>query len=191
MLAYVFWHWRRATVTVMEYERLQREFHGALGAAPSPGFARSFSVALSGAPWANGAGDAYEDWYLVRDSAALDPLNDAAVTASRRVPHDAAAAAAAGGTAGLYRVRLGEALPVPRLAYWFAKPDGMSYDRLWELCTPLVREGLGALWIRHMVLGPSPEFCLHTVADTRLPSGISSLSLALRAVWSGASDRPT
>ncbi|HJU64692.1 MAG TPA: hypothetical protein VJ596_03405 [Gemmatimonadaceae bacterium] len=188
MMAYVFWHWKRPTVSEVEYERLQREFHGALMAAPSTGFARSFSVALTGAPWANRREDAYEDWYLVRDSAALDPLNDAAVTASRRAPHDAAAAAAAGGTAGLYRVRLGETLTVPSLAYWFAKPDGMSYDRLWELCSPLVREGRGALWIRHMVLGPSPEFCLHAVAETPLPAGISSLRLVLRPIWAGGHD---
>jgi hypothetical protein len=36
------------------------------------------------APWANAGGEAYEDWYLVRDTASLDGLEEAAVTASRR-----------------------------------------------------------------------------------------------------------
>ena len=107
MLAYVFWHWRRPQVPAASYETLQRGFHAALAAAPPPGFLRSSTLSIAGAPWAAGGGEAYEDWYLVDGTAALDPLNDAAVTASRRQPHDAAAAAAAGGTAGLYRLRLG------------------------------------------------------------------------------------
>jgi hypothetical protein len=30
MLAYVFWHWRRADVSAVAYEALQRRFHAAL-----------------------------------------------------------------------------------------------------------------------------------------------------------------
>ena len=106
MLAYVFWHWPRAGVPAAEYEDLQRRFHAALQAAPSAGFLGSRCLALAGAPWAGGGGPAYEDWYLLEGSAALDPLNAAAVTASRQAPHDAAAAVADGGTAGLYTLRL-------------------------------------------------------------------------------------
>src|SRR5262245_52886820 len=102
LLAYVFWHWRRPTVTQSAYEAAQRRFHQALAAAPPEGFERSFSLALRGARWAAGGGEAYEDWYLVSGSAGLDPLNAAAISASRQAPHDAAAALAAGGTAGLY-----------------------------------------------------------------------------------------
>src|ERR1700752_4970973 len=105
MLAYVFWHWRRPGGPAADYEALQRRFHAALGAAPPAGFLGSRSLAVMNAPWAAGGGEAYEDWYLVADSAALDPLNDAAISASRQAPHDAAAAAAAGGTAGLPRLR--------------------------------------------------------------------------------------
>ena len=115
MLAYVFWHWRRPDVPAASYEALQRRFHAALGAAPPAGFLGSRSLAITGAPWADGGNEAYEDWYLLEGSAALDPLNAAAVSASRQAPHDAAAAVAGGGTAGLYLLRLGSAgEPPPR-----------------------------------------------------------------------------
>ena len=116
MLAYVFWHWRRPEVPAAAYEALQHRFHAALEAAPPAGFIGSCSVAIACAPWAAGGGEAYEDWYLVDGSAGLDPLNAAAVSASRQGPHDAAAAAADGGTAGLYLLRLGEAGDPPGAA---------------------------------------------------------------------------
>jgi hypothetical protein len=183
MLAYVFWHWRQSAVSPVEYERLQREFHRALAGEPPPGYSHSFSAALTGAPWANGGGESYEDWYIVGDFPDLGPLNDAAVTASRRRPHDAAATAAAGGAAGLYRLRLGRPARVPRHASWFAKPPGLSYDQLWQVVTPIVEGSPGALWMRQMVLGPATEFCLHTAAPVELPSGIAALTLELRTVW--------
>jgi hypothetical protein len=88
MLAYVFWHWRRPDVPAAAYEALQRRFHAALEVAPPAGFIGSRSVAIAGAPWAAGGGEAYEDWYLVDGWAGLDPLNAAAVSASRQGPHD-------------------------------------------------------------------------------------------------------
>jgi hypothetical protein len=183
MLAYVFWHWRREDVPAARYETLQRGFHAALQDAPSPGFLASWSLALTGAPWAGGGGEAYEDWYLVEGSAALDPLNAAAVSASRQAPHDAAAAAAAGGTAGLYGLRSGRALETPGVATWFTKPSGTSYATLFSEFEPLVRRSGGGLWCRHMVLGPTPEFCLHAPDPMPLPEPFAGLTFSYRAVW--------
>jgi hypothetical protein len=182
MLAYLFWHWRQPTISGAEYERRQRAFHAALAAAPSPGFRRSLSHGLQGAPWANQGAEAYEDWYLVDGSASLDPLNGAAVTASRQAPHDAAASLAAGGTAGLYSLRLGEPLEQPLAAAWFGKPDGMRYDELFAVLKPAVEQG-AALWMRFMVLGPSPEFCLQSTGTFELPPELGARVIRLRPVW--------
>jgi hypothetical protein len=182
MLAYFFFHWKRPDVPAPEYERRLRDFHTALQAAPSEGFSHSWSVALSGVPWANGGGDSYEDWYLVRNSADLDPLNDAAVSASRKVPHDKAAAGTAGGAAGLYRLRDGEMILSPRFTNWFSKPDGWTYAQLFERFGPISARG-AALWQRHMALGPAREFCLHATEALRLPRGIDARSIPLRAVF--------
>jgi hypothetical protein len=185
MLAYVFWHWRRPGVAAADYETAQRHFHAALGAAPPPGFERSFSIAIAGAPWVADRGEAYEDWYLVDGSTGLDPLNDAAISASRQAPHDAAAALAGGGTAGLYSLRLGTPRGAPRTAAWFAKPEGTTYRELFAMLEPLVREPGTALWGRQMTLGPAPEFCLHTARPTALPRPLAPLALPCRAVWPG------
>lgn len=183
MLAYVFWHWRRRDVGADEYERLQRTFHGALGQSPPPGFVLSRSAAIVGAPWGPAGQEMYEDWYIVTGSAALDPLNDAAVTASRQAAHDAAAAAAEGGTAGLYRLRRGAPLGAPYAAAWFAKPAGMSYSALYDTLDPVVRNGSATLWGRQMVLGPTPEFCLQSERTVPLPDVLAALTLTLRPVW--------
>jgi len=183
MLAYVFWHWRRGDVVASDYEHAQRRFHAALRAAPSSGFARSHSVALRGAPWAAAGGEAYEDWYLVDVSAALDPLNSAAITASRAAPHDAAAALAAGGAAGLYALRAGRAPDTPRHAQWFGKPSGMSYAALDAALADVLERGKAALWMRYMVLGPTPEFCVQSVAPLKLPTPFTATAFELRTVW--------
>ncbi len=183
MLAYVFWHWKQAEVDARDYETRQRAFHAALASAPSAGFLRSFSGALAQAPWAAGGGEAYEDWYLLDDFTALGLLNEAAVSASRAAPHDRAAAVAAGGAAGLYRLRLGAARQQPQVDHWFGKPEGMPYSELFSQLGPLVDRVDGALWMRQMVLGPAREFCLHATAPVSLPAAFSVLGIPLRQVW--------
>ena len=183
LLAYVFWHWKQAEISAKDYANRQRTFHAALAASPSPGLLGSFSVSLSHAPWAAEGSDAYEDWYLVDDFGALGLLNDAAVSATRAAPHDAAAVVAAGGAGGLYRLRQGTALREPRYAHWFGKPDGMSYGELFAQLTPVVEQAEGALWMRQMVLGPAREFCLHAGASVVLPSRFDVLVLSLQSAW--------
>lgn len=183
MLSYVFWHWPRAGVAADEYETRQRPFHEALKRAPSEGFARSLTHAVRGAPWANGGAPAYEDWYLLRDSAALDPLNAAAVSASRQVPHDAAAALAGGGIAGLYTLQLGAMPDAPTHAAWFAKPDGVRYADFFARLEPIVAGASAALWMRHMTLAPAREFCLLSRDGVGLPPDLGPLEIRLRPVW--------
>ena len=183
LLAYVFWHWKQAEITANNYENRQRAFHAALGAAPSSGFLGSFSVSLAHAPWAAGGGDAYEDWYLVQDFGALGLLNEAAVSASRAAPHEAAAAVVAGGAGGVYGLRRGAVLRQPQYAHWFSKPEGMPYSELFAQLAPVVDQVQGALWMRQMVLGPAREFCLHAAAPVSTLAIFSALVIPLRQVW--------
>lgn len=186
-LAYVFWHWPSAGVDVGEYESRQRAFHAALRDAPPSGFKGSFTHAIKGVSWAADGGAAYEDWYLVDDFAALGALNEAAVSASRRAPHDLAAAHAAGGTAGIFGLRLGRATTNPIMATWFAKPAGMSYSTLFAQLTSELAAFDGGLWMRQMTLGPGTEFCL-LGAQHAPPSGMLQVrQVALRPVWPIAS----
>ena len=185
MLAYTFWHWKRPDVSPETYEARQRDFQATLAAHPPDGFLQGTTVRLEGAPWAAEGRTAYEDWYLVRDMASLDSLNQAAVTAARQVPHDAVAQLAADGIAGLYRLRAGAPIFPPPLATWFHKPAGMSYPALFEALAPVIAAAPAALWMRQMVLGPTPEFCLHSREPVTLPPGFTGRTLTLTPVWTG------
>jgi hypothetical protein len=84
------------------------------------------------------------------------------------------------GVAGLYRLRLGDPMSsAPTAAYWFSKPPGMAYADFLESLRPLCRGGV-ALWGRQMVLGPTPEFCLHASGpiDPPYPALLSSLAVS-------------
>ena len=85
------------------------------------------------------------------------------------------------GVAGLYSLRMGQpdASP-PFSAHWLSKPSGMSYPTFFESLRPLCQEG-ATLWGRQMVLGPTPEFCLH--ARQRLALPYPSTQLALTPVF--------
>ena len=183
MIAYVFWHWKQATIAAPDYERAQRVFHEAVEKSPPDGYHWSQSFALSGCAWAADKGDAYEDRYIVDDFAALDALDRAAVSASRQAPHDSAAALAAGGIAGIYELRQGVPMRVPRHAAWFSKPLGVSYAAFRSMLEPMVARGEGAVWMRRMTLGPTPEFCLYSAEAIKLPAPIEQLNVPLRPVW--------
>lgn len=184
MLAYVFWHWPQAESDRAGYEARLAEFQQSLAANPASGFRESAVFRLQGAPWLPTAAGGYEDWYLLEGSAGLDPLNEAAVAEACRAAHDAAARLAAGGTAGLYRLRRGEPnLKAARFAYWLGKPAGTRYEDFYARVEPLTRQPGVTLWGRQMTLGPTPEFCLRAPARVGLPSGLSPLELELRRVW--------
>lgn len=182
-LLYVFWHWRRPSSERAEYEAHQRAFHAAFEAYPPDGFVDSSSSVVVGAPWANGGNIAYEDRYALRDAGVLDTLDRSVTADPHRGAHEGAVKGVAGGTAGLYRVRLGVPVAGPRHALWFGKGEGMPYDTLVALIAPLVRNGESVLWMRRMVLGPTPEFCLQSVMPMRLPPPWSPLELKLEPIW--------
>jgi hypothetical protein len=182
MLGYVFWH--RPAAESLEYEGALAQFHQRLREHPTAGFLESASFALREAPWLAGSGPAYEDWYLVEGSAALDPLNDGAIAGARAAAHDGVARLAMSGSGGLYRLRQGAAMmTLATHAHWFQKPPGMSYAALYEILEPRVKGGDAALWGRQMVLGPAPEFCLQTPEAYDLPSPVAALRISLRRVF--------
>jgi hypothetical protein len=169
MLAYLFWHERRSEVERDRYVALLDDFHRALAAAPPPGFRRSWSVALETAPWDRGPGEAFEDWYLADDWAALGTLNDAAVSASRKEPHDAVAYQATNGAGAVYALQHGE-LDGPRpWAGWLAKPDRMPYDTFVPQLLGALEGADAAVLRRQMVLGPAPEYAILAGREPALP----------------------
>jgi hypothetical protein len=179
VLAYVFWHWPREGTPAALYTEGLVAFHRSLAASPPPGFRGSRVLEVEGAPWLPVA-RAWEDWYLVADFAALGTLNEAAVSGSRRAPHDGAARLAGGGAGGVYR-RLGEGTAsATARACWLAKPDGVPYPAFLPGLPPPPAE----VWQRQLVLGPAPEFCVLGGEAPRDASGLIEVPVkAVHQSW--------
>lgn len=165
MLAYVFAHRRDNAVDAGAYEEVLRAFHSELARARSAGFVASTTYRFDDG--------GYSDWYLVESSAALDALNQAAVTGARAESHDLAARKAAGGTGKLMSLAAGVADLGALHETGFAKPRGQSYSDLYASLQPITARPGVALWRRMMVLGPPPEFCLVSSEPVELPAALT------------------
>jgi hypothetical protein len=181
MLAYVFWHWPNASA-VAEYDDLQCAFHLALSQSSPAGFVRSYAFRVDGpAPWLGGA-PAYADWYLVEDSAALDPLNVAAVSGVCEQPHASVAHAMAAGAGSLFTLH-GEAaadIRAARAMTFLIKPRDLPYADFYR---GVPQTAAASLWRRTMVLGPTPEFALLTHASHTGLDAFQPLPLALTRIF--------
>jgi hypothetical protein len=186
MLAYVFWHWPQLSVDAKQYEVDLVHFHQTLQANKPTGFQRSVVYSIEQAFWLQADGVVYEEWYLLDDSAAMDPLNYAAVNGPCGEPHNRVARNAADGIGGLYRLRLGtEDFETAKVATWFSKPAGVSYPSFDAQMQSFIAENTATLWARTMTLGPTTEFCLHSSTDVSLSSEFNPTSVALKQIWIG------
>jgi hypothetical protein len=146
-----------------------------------PGFLRSATFQVAGAPWLPQQRDCYEDWYLIRDWAAVGTLNTNAVAPAHTKAHDRVARQAECGTGGLYALRAGDGVPGGTAATWFAKPAGWSYADLESALQSCLDRGL-TLWQRLMVLSPAPEFCLRGEAAPGLAAPLHGPRVPCRAL---------
>jgi|SRR5829696_1172226 len=184
MLAYVFWHWPQSDVDRGSYVDHLTAFQQTLASHKPAGFQQSVVFRIHGANWLNTTGEAYEDWYLLNDSAALDPLNEGAVSGVCEEPHNRVAREAADGTGGLYRLREGsENLAQSRFAVWLSKPNGVSYKDFYAALQPITSQRGVALWGRQMTLGPTTEFCIHSSSPIQLPQNYVGHTLALDLIY--------
>ena len=150
------------------------------------GFHYSAVFLVEGAPWITTDAEAYEEWYIVDGSAALDPLNEGATSGACQEPHSQVARCAAGGVSGLYQFRAGEPnLAATRFAVRVPKPFGMSYEQFYAAVQPATAEPGVSLWRRQMVLGPPPEFCLLSPTRQELPERFETLCTPLTPIWLG------
>ena len=184
MLAYVFWHWPQPAIDRDVYVDHLADFHKTLAANKPSGFQRSVVFRINNANWLNTPGEAYEEWYLLDDSAALDRLNDGAVSGACEELHNTVAREAADGIGGLYRLRAGEEnLAQAKFAVWLSKPLGVSYKDFYATLEPLTLNKDICLWGRQMTLGPTTEFCIHTPSPIQLPesydTNLTPLNLCL------------
>lgn len=160
MLAYLFFHRPGPGTDVNAHEGELRRFHAGLAGAGMDGFLGSQTYRI---------GDGYCDWYLVASSAALDALNDAAVSGSRSAHHDSVARVAVDGAGKLLRLTAGHHDARSPFEIRFSKPRGMSYPDLYGTLRRWTDRPGVSLWRRMMVLGPAPEFIMLAPESFELP----------------------
>jgi hypothetical protein len=169
-LGYVFWHWPRPGISLRGYERKLETFQRSLKANGPDGLIDALSFRVRALPWAAPHKGSWEDWYLVKDFGTLGGLNAAAVDDANRKAHDDVATEAAGGAGGLYTLRQGKlGLREARFAFWLRKPTRTTYEAFLERLSELAGDRRTDLWQRQLVLGPAPEFCIHSEAILDLP----------------------
>ena len=160
MIAYLFFHEIAPDGDAIRYEEGLRRFHSTLAQAGVPGFIGSQTYRV---------GSQYCDWYVVENSAALDPLNDAAVSGQRSASHADVARVATNFAGKLLKLAAGQYSPDATTEIRFAKPHGMTYPHLYRLLERWTGRGDVSLWRRMMVLGPAPEFTLIARSEVDLP----------------------
>lgn len=181
--AYVFWHWPRSGVSVDSYERKLREFQRALSSSRPSGLVEALSFRVDALPWGPAHGPLYEDWYVVEDFASAGILNDAAVNGMPRGPHDSMARDFLEGAGGIFKSVSG-GLPLAEAEYanWIEKPVGPSYQSYYDGLARRLGARRTGLWRRQMVLGPSPQFCVHSVDPIVLPADLRPVSSRIKKI---------
>jgi hypothetical protein len=181
LLAYAFWHKPLPGVSLTAYERRLSAFQSSLREHPPDGLMDALSFREEVSPWSRRRSTTYEDWYLVRDFQSLGALNDAAVAEPNRRPHDEIAKDASDGAGGLYRLRRGE-LPLrdALFATWISKPPRTPYQTFLHGLAELAPDRKTDLWQRQMVLGPAPEFCIHSKSPLELPRSFRATTIRVR-----------
>ena len=167
MGAYVFWHRPLANVDRDAYEGALIAFHRHLLDRGCAGLQGSATYRITETPWLD-ALPGYEDWYFVDSSAALDPLNEAAVAPDMWDVHAAISSQTDVGHGGIYTYILGDPDPKAlRHTAWLKRPRGIRYEIPLKTIADQVA-GPVSVWRRQMVLGPGFEFALLGGTSTKL-----------------------
>jgi len=184
-IAYVFWHSPRPGVSLDSYEAKLGSFMDSLTATGFEGLVEALSFRVDSVPWGPAPSSTYEDWYVVSDFGALGVLNDAAVSGATRGPHDSIAKDYLKGSGGVFKLIMGDfELREARYSTWIEKPIGPSYQSYYDEVARGLGERRSELWRRQMVLGPTPQFCVHSVEALDLPPNLKPLAARLEVVGS-------
>ncbi len=181
--AYVFWHWPRSGISYKSYESKLSQFLQTLLSSKPHGLVDVGSFRVDSLPWGPAGTHLYEDWYVVKDFASIGNLNEAATSGITRQPHDSIALDYAKGAGGLFKRINGKLdLREARTATWVEKPIGPTYQSYYDQIAQSIGEAPTDLWRRQMVLGPSPQFVIHSERELKIPANLKPIVSRLQNV---------
>lgn len=161
MLAYTVWHHASDESKLEHYQNSLIQFHQTMAEEKPQGYISSKLFTMPSVPWMGETQTIFMDWYLIEDSASLDPLNDSVLAGTRKTSHDAVADNTSGGVTALYQPKLGnDQISNVNFITWVSKPKGMKYPNFFQELNFILHDKDASCWMRYMALGPGPEFCV-------------------------------
>jgi hypothetical protein len=183
MLAIVFWNARRVQCDSAAYQQSLIDFHQSLTDKKINGFRYSATFRISGVPWFEPATEVFEDWYVMKNFAGMDALDQAVVEEPCQAPHMALMQTLSGAVGGAYGLING----VGRMsgmahAQWFSKPRDVSDEDIETLVQTQNPGARHSFWARGMAMGPMGNVLLSTIPVT-LPDNFGAVSVQRDRVW--------
>ena len=183
MLAVVFWNSRRTSNEANSYESSLSEFHQALNANKPEGFRFSATYRVAEIPWFTPKNEIYEDWYVLKNFAALDCLDYAVMHTDSKDAHRYLMMNTAMASGAIYALTKGAArldgLPE---ANWLLKPRKVTVDNFIESTKAQLTDGKCSLWTRALGLGPT-QHCLLSSSPVDLPKSHRAFSTQRELLW--------
>ena len=161
MLALIFWNARRTDVDKSRYREALFAFHAELNRVKPAGLRYSCTFMSPPLPWFAPTNEVYEDWYVLRNFAGVDALDEAVAERDTMQSHRYLMRNTAGASAAIVGLAGGQAKICDYTeAYWTSTPRGITSAEFVSRAANQSRMARTSVWTRSLALGPREQLVL-------------------------------